>query len=269
MKRSLVTGHLFLLSLTSAALVLTTTLTVLHGQPARKAAPSADRARQVADDLDAVIQPRFQDDRAGVFGVSRVITPEQLASVGGHWGLALLQPKTVREAALLRHAQAQGRDYMVGFLHCAHVPGQLEPGGAHAAASSPDVKPYLRLLLTDPSQMYTRILRPAPAQQITQQVAPVAQVIVPRTHQGAVPLFGPNRFGGSDREAIQRCAIAALSLLRAGEGQEATVGNWLVVMQPVRAMHDSCLGCHTGAKHGDTLGAMVYAVSRTAHKSGA
>jgi len=41
------------------------------------------------------------------------------------------------------------------------------------------------------------------------------------------------------------------------------VEDWLVVMRPIRATKPSCLGCHAGAKPGDTLGAMVYTVQKS------
>ena len=40
------------------------------------------------------------------------------------------------------------------------------------------------------------------------------------------------------------------------------LGNWRLVLRPVLASRDSCLGCHAGAKRGDTLGVMVYAVDK-------
>ena len=57
--------------------------------------------------------------------------------------------------------------------------------------------------------------------------------------------------------ALMLCLVCAR-----GTDQEASVNNWLVVMRPVPAAQDSCLGCHEGAHHGDTLGVMVYAVSK-------
>ena len=112
------------LTLVSASTVLLSAITLasLRGQAADHAF-QADAPHQVADCLDALIQPRFQDDRAGVFGITRVVTPEQLAGVEGHYGLALLQPKTPTETALLHQANAARHDYVIAFLHCAHVPG--------------------------------------------------------------------------------------------------------------------------------------------------
>jgi hypothetical protein len=219
-------------ALLSAAIVST-----LQGK-ATDHAFQADTPHRVADCLDALIQPRFQDDRAGVFGVTRVVTPAQLAGVEGHYGLALLQPKTLRETVLLHLTNAAHHDYVIAFLHCAHVPGHY--ANTHIPANA-DAKPYLRLLATRPS--------PIAAQSQQTLTAPIG-------------FLGPSPLGGADFAAISRQSIAALPRLRRGTYQEATVNNWLVVMRPIAAGKASCLGCHTGAKQGDTLGVMVYAVSK-------
>ena len=220
---------------------------VLHSAPVHTGIPKAATARQVADILDGMIQPRFQDDRAGVFGLSRIVTPEQLAGVGGHQGLAVLQPKTLVETWELRQAQASGRNYVVAFLHCAHVPGQFKGIRGLPSASGPEVKPYLRLLATRPSSVA------AFAQQ--------AQT-VPLSPRPQAVLFSQPHLSSADDAAISQEAIASLPSLRAGARQETSVGNWLVEMRPVPAAHASCLGCHVGAPHNETLGVMVYAVSK-------
>ena len=219
------------------ALLSAATLASSHGQAGHYF--QTDTTHQVADCLDSLIQPRFQDNRAGVFGLTRVVTPEQLAGVRGHMGLAVLQPKTPTEAALLHQANAAHRDYVVAFLHCAHVPGHLRDTTLLPNYRTAGEKPYLQTLATHPVRQI--------------DAAQQAQV---------VNLFGRTHLSDADTAAISRKAISDLPSLRQGISQEVSVNNWLVVMRPIAAAHDSCLGCHEGAHHGDTLGVMVYAVSK-------
>ena len=70
---------------------------------------------------------------------------------------------------------------------------------------------------------------------------------------------------GSDN--LGKVTLPLLPLLRKGEREDVNFGNWLVALRPVRAEQDSCLGCHAGAKRGDTLGVMVYAVDKNANSA--
>lgn len=221
----------------------------LHGQPTQ-ATPGS--ARQVADALDKIVQPRFQDVTAGQFGMGRLIPV-----VRGHQGVGFLgnfRASTPAEAALLASADAPRRPYLMGFLHCAHVPGKAvdappvltAPGLPFEGAPNPLPpslpKPYLAALLF-------RTFAPAPDR----------NDIVARKEADAA--------AEAKYALIQKTATEALPALLQGKAQEKTAQGWLVVMRPVRASQDSCLSCHTGAKRGDTLGVMVYAVGSTVNKS--
>lgn len=54
----------------------------------------------------------------------------------------------------------------------------------------------------------------------------------------------------------------ALPQLLLGKDAEVSTKDWLMVMRPVRAMKESCLKCHHGAKLGATLGVLTFAVSK-------
>ena len=137
---------------------------------------------------------------------------------------------TPAEAALLAAADAPHHPYIMTFLHCAHVPGR-------------------------PSTPPAGVPRPWLAR-ITSWAF-------------ALPLSPEHVQAGMERDMplIQKTATDALPALRESRSQEKTVGAWLVVMRPVRASTATCLGCHAGARRGDTFGVMVYAVRNKAVRS--
>ena len=98
----------------------------LRGQPAPKAMPpKAGSPLAVAQALDAIVQPRFQDVRAGQFGLTRLVP-----AVQGHQSVGFLgnfETNNPAEAASLASANAAHRSYVMAFLHCAHVPGEPLP----------------------------------------------------------------------------------------------------------------------------------------------
>lgn len=223
----------------------------LHGQPAAKAIPSkADSPLAVAQALDAIVQPRFQDDRAGVFGLGRVVPV-----VRGHLAVNDFQPHTKSETQIWQRANNARRSFQVDFLHCAHVPGKFA-----AASSLPAAAPGIHL---DGTLSPTVVDRPKPSLSplIQKGFAPAPNWNDPKVREQV----GKERV--AELAMFQQAAAIALPNLLKGKAQEKTVGGWLVVMRPVCASKDSCLTCHAGAKRGDTLGAMVYAVSNTVNKS--
>ena len=98
----------------------------LQGRPAPPPSPFVPGTpRQVADALDKIVQPRFQDVTAGQFGLTRLVP-----AVRGHQSVGFLgyfRTNTPAEAALLASADAPHRPYIIAFLHCAHLPGQSLP----------------------------------------------------------------------------------------------------------------------------------------------
>ena len=198
--------------------------------------------RHVADQLDAIIQPRFQDDRAGVFGTGRIVP-----MVRGHIAVNGFQPATPTETFLWKQVVGERRPYHVGFLHCAHVPGKYE--GSPLLTPFPAATPLPRFVTPKP----------------------YVSELLWHSFPSAAPNWNDPKVR-SQREAeeqslgnlLQQAAVEAMPALLKGQGQEKTVHGWLIVTRPVRASKDSCLTCHVGAHRGDTLGAMVYAVGDAA-----
>ena len=213
-----------MLAAASTVFLSVATLAVLHSQPVKKVVPAPDPALQVADDLDAIAQARFQDTTLPVFGTNRMGVP-----VIGH----SLAVRTPAERKRQQRAAIIGRSYVITFLHCAVVPAtapdrRLPPLSALAVPT-----PYLTLL-----------------------------TVGPKTPLGARYHSRPDGpyFDGPDGR-WKGIAMSRLPLLLQGKSAQAVDGDWLVVMRPIRALQKSCLGCHTTAKRGDTLGVMVYGVS--------
>jgi hypothetical protein len=128
------------------------------------------------------------------------------------------------ERRKFRQVNGAHRPYVVAFLHCAHKPGQYVPGGRRGDGE------------TDPE---VQVLATATA-----------------TEDGT-----NNLWDWADAH-LDQVVLPALAQLRRGDGVDKDFGNWRVVMRPVRAWQPACLGCHAGARRGDTLGVMVYAVDK-------
>ncbi len=97
--------------------------------------PAALTPQQVADTLDGIVQPRFQQN-AGRFGVDRVL-------LNGHDDIYGLSAVTAKEKRDFRRVSAAHRPYVVAFLHCAHKPGHYANFKERADAAA---NPYLETL---------------------------------------------------------------------------------------------------------------------------
>jgi len=220
----------------------------LQGQPTSEPLLPASTlsARQVADDLDAIIQPHFQDDKASVFGMGRV-----MPLIKGHAAISLalrsdgFQTKSAAEERLLRRAASAERPYSVNFLHCAHVPGGPPDFSTQSTVFGQSATSKYRSNITEIMEWTPGVSPRLSPPQVTDFIAA----------------------SNARLRLVDRAASEALPSLLKGEPQEKTVDGWLVVMRPVRASKSTCLTCHTGAKLDDTLGVMVYAVQNKVPKS--
>ena len=203
------------LALVGGSLPLLLTLS-LHGQPVPPSPRSVETPQQVADTLDSIVQPRFQQN-AGRFGVDRVL-------LEGHDNAYGLAAENTVERRKFRQVNGSHRPYVVAFLHCAHKPGQYLHSKERGDAGT---NPYVQVLATATA-----------------------------TQDGSGRLWD---WGDTHLSGVAR---PALTELRQGNEVDKDLGNWCVVMRPVRAWQNSCLGCHAGAKRGDTLGVMIYAVDK-------
>lgn len=220
----------------------------LPGQPSPPAAPAS--TLQVARLLDSIAQSRFQDTNMKVFGMSRIVLPPD-SPTGRHIAFTFTA-RNPEETSILRSVEAARRDYMVSFLHCATVPyvlpDLLSPRYSFGGPSSP--MPHGSLNGPDPL------------------------ILLTANPQGSLtPLFLHSQTLTSDSATIQfvqererLAATRALPALLAGREVQTAGSDWTVLMRPVLAAQDSCLGCHTTAKKNDTLGVMVYAVHNTPTK---
>ena len=67
---------------------------------------------------------------------------------------------------------------------------------------------------------------------------------------------------GLDLDTVKNRAIDGLPQLMNGKEYRSEKADWTMLMRPTLAKQE-CLSCHKGAKSGDTLGVMVYAVRKT------
>lgn len=127
------------LALTSAALLAGAAFLMAAPAPT---SPAALTPQQVADTLDGIVQPRFQQN-AGRFGVDRVL-------LDGHDEIYGLSAVTARERRDFRRANAAHRPYVVAFLHCAHKPGHYSNSKERAdGATDPSLEPLASATTTE------------------------------------------------------------------------------------------------------------------------
>lgn len=201
---------------------------------------------KIAEKLDALVQPRFQE-ASGLFGLDR-IPP----AISGHDKVrrAESDPNAGIQADLKAIADSR-RDYVMGFLHIAHKPGMpaTDPAGDRpTAANSPGAKkirapfkPYLKLMF-----------------------------VFDTLHHAPQAAYRPRNVEGlMDQKVMQiqsrleSVALKAAPQVASGKKLNLADERWQIYLRPVMATQASCIGCHKEAKIGDTLGVMVYAVSKT------
>ena len=102
--------------------------------------PSSQTPQQVAETLDAIVQPRFQQN-AGRFGVDRVVHLE------GHEQVSWIDPNNRSEARQFAAVKASHRSYALAFLHCVHKPGAHVDPPTPAAPVDHDFKPSVEALI--------------------------------------------------------------------------------------------------------------------------
>lgn len=215
-----------------SALLLAVALTGSWGQSIGK----ADTPLKVAETLDCLLQPKFQTFD-GRFGVSE--RTEELCM--DDYFQTRLRIETAQDRKYHALAEAAHRDYFVMFLHCAQKPAAKYRDKADRRDRLQSTKEVALPLPDGPSLDVIDAKRGAPATRERLRNLLYAQ-----------------------GKQWQKACVSELPRLRRGERVNADSGDWLLAMRPVRAVKRECLGCHTSAKKGDTLGVMVYAVSRKA-----
>lgn len=206
--------------------------------------PGSGTPKQVADDLDSIIQPRFQDLAAGTFGLSRMVPVVRGHPLVAYEGYGAFRTNTLAEAALLVRADAAHRPYVIAFLHCAPLPG------ASAAHFSGSQTPSFGTSggfgfdsgfgTSVPMMAY-----PGPS--------PLTTIAIAGSHDDYYKKTQP---------LLLNAVMKALPQAEKGTPMQAQAENWTLFLRPVAASQEACLTCHTSATRGDTLGVMVYAVDR-------
>ena len=183
----------------------------------------------VAEALDAYVQPRFEILRDKNFGAFRIVYRK-------HAGIVQLKVDTPQEQEQIANVNAANRDYAICLIHCAPIPGHGSYRGT----------PELQLLYFNQKQ----VARDA-------------------DFYSYADFDRVGEKNGFDTEAVCEKAIGVLPKLIAGKEHRAIGSNWDILMRPVLASKNECLSCHTNTKPGATLGVMLYAVRKTEHGSSA
>jgi hypothetical protein len=219
-------AHRLILSMTSAALLVGAIAPLpLRGQRSRRDARDNASSRTVVL-LDGYVQTRFEQDE-GKFGLSRLAPP-----VRGHSSIWYdLPAANDREKEILEAVNASHVEYLVEFVHCAHIPGSV---GGVKSGPQPSVD----------AMGFTLVAAKSPMASFPPYSNPKAR----------------EEFHKSTEEPLEKQAMALLPRLQKGETIDTSVAGWHVAFRPVRASKASCIRCHAGTKGGDTLGIMLYAV---------
>ena len=226
--------------------------------PKLPVAHAAHTPQEVADRLDDLLQPRFQE-RAEFFGLSRIYVPLDAHQYTVHEAdkiyrqpLYNLIGRSPEEKSLLTAANAANREYVVGFLHSANTLGD------------PPLKKNARKHLPAPAH-------PLPAPDAMPEAYFEPLVIHGAENQGEKMKDRDHlaQWQIANMKAVNEAVKKAAARARKGEKMEVQAGEWVLLLRPVKAAQDSCLACHGRAKKGDTLGVMAYAIRSAAAKTAA
>lgn len=157
---------------------------------------------------------------AGQFGQDRVV-----GSIDGHpRTFEVIDQETNSERSQFASVIASKRPFVMGLLHCSHRLGShlhTHDGLQNGEGDDPQVIMLVSAGISD--------------------------------------LNAQNNFDWCD-DHLSGAVKPDIAAIKRGQACTTTCGQWLVVMRPIKAEHEICLSCHLGAKRGDTLGAMVYAI---------
>jgi hypothetical protein len=187
----------------------------------------------VVNNLDAVLQARFLRTM-GEFGLAR------MTLLPGHDDVRMrLGGASKEEGALWDAAVAAKLPFEIGFIHCAKPPATATIerfGGKRRTYSKEEVEAKSRYELAHPNRVTPILLNASHKRTTSMAIAPETWVEKSKT---------------------------ALPKLMKGEPVNVSTGDTLYAMRPIKALKNECLGCHTNSKAGDTLGALLYVVSKT------
>lgn len=247
-------------------------LTITAGRAPAYDSKEEPAARGVADALDRILQPRFQED-AGIFGISRLVpfVPGHNA-LGGSDIIARRfvihasprdndAEKRVGEQRLLDMALRPGNDFVIGFLHIGHTPGQYRKDIGISPRGNPRTDERLSILAVRDEKAQAFFTSSATASSLRNR--PAGRAPGPQEWETRVEKATKNARLAA---AWEQTAKDALPRLKRGSSVNTSVGDYMLVLRPVQAKQASCLGCHTGATPNETLGVLVYAVARGVKK---
>ena len=198
----------------------------LPGETLASSAPptaSLKTAMQVAETLDSYVQPRFEILRDRDFGAFRITYKK-------HAGVVQLKVDSEKEKELIANANAAKREYVISLLHCSPKP----PNEGKITS------PKLQILYFNQRK--------------------VVRDMSYNIRSDSTLIASERKF---DFDGLENRAGENLPPLMKGKEFRASDASWDYLMRPVLASKQACLNCHTGAKMGDTLGVMVYAVRKT------
>lgn len=151
---------------------------------------------------------------------------DRIFELDGHAEVQWVDADSRSERRRFAAVKASHRPYIIAFLHCRHKPG------AHI---DPPTKPaHLEF------------------------IAPKIDAL---TAVGATQTGAERMYQWADK-SLNPVVLPHFAALKQGQPAQAEFENWVIVMRPIRALHESCVTCHAGTKRGDTLGVMVYAVDK-------
>ena len=190
---------------------------------ASTAVPGPPRHKDLIDRLDRVVEARFQAQDSGKFGMVRMIED---GVIGHRSEDYLLSDESPAEHAALSPIWKSPNKLIVAIMHLRHRPGRLE--GKKPPESWADPKPSAQLM----------------------EVSGTTDEDASATYDWAY-------------NNINKASLWAADSAKRGQAVYGTYGKYSVAIRPIRATHDSCLGCHVGTKKNAVVGAMIYMFAPT------
>ncbi len=195
---------------------------------------------EMLNSYDQVAQDRFQRENMGRFGMSRLV----------------IAPSKTFPAMKGNESPITDLAFVVGFYHVHPLPTK----GVQAVTELP---PNLKKEGSAPITTVSSHPIFVRTQASPKPFRPYNETIEAKGRRGLETLYIPEakameKWNQENKKAISEACATALPKLKAGQNVTVSIPNHQLYLRPVVAKHQSCIGCHSSNRKGDTLGVLYY-----------
>ncbi len=212
-----------------------------------------DKTQTFIEHLDAYFLPPFQETLTGEFGMGR-LRPKSRGHTKSRdsFPVALQRMDSGRivdpngpAQRLAKEAKSLRVELRVAMLHLRTLPDSYSSSGLVPLKGS------LAQILVESPEPRLVVDKDSTPQERSRLMIPFSKHLEKARR---------------DEEALLNDAILfKLNEARSGKEVTFTEKSWKFVLRPIRAESATCLSCHTDAKKGETLGALVYMLRPVSH----